>query len=378
MRNILAVSLILFSTILYAQNEKFVKSAETDNATILQIGDSKSWCPVCGMNLKMFYKTNHAVKLDDGTAFQYCSIRCLCADEQNHKGHIKAKLVVDAATEKFIDVEDAHYVIGSNAPGTMTRVSKIAFSGKKDAEDFTKKFDGQSIVDFAVAHKMATEQMEKDNAMLMKKKEMKVYPKGKKLYEKLCNMDLPIPEFRSITDLKAHIKNSNLCKKMDEKQLQMTALYLMDVKLKGKASNKENSAAILVPEKEKCPVCGMFVYKYPRWAAVLEISQDDKTKKLYFDGVKDLMKFYFKPEKWGNYSNIKILSVYVTDYYKQIKIDGKKTLYVLGSDILGPMGHELVPFETEKDAEIFLKDHQGKKITGFDKITPEMVYKLDE
>jgi nitrous oxide reductase accessory protein NosL len=32
--------------------------------------------------------------------------------------------------------------------------------------------------------------------------------------------------------------------------------------------------------------------------------------------------------------------------------------YVLGSDIYGPMGRELIPFEKEADAKEFIKDHQ--------------------
>jgi len=378
MHKILFISVFFLVELMLAQEEKFIKSAETENATILQIGDSKAWCSVCGMNLKMFYKTNHAVELDDGTALQYCSIRCLCADEPNYKEHIKAKLVVDAATEKFIYVKDAHYVIGSKAPGTMTKVSKIAFSGKKDAEEFSKKFDGKSIVDFDVAYKMAAEQLETNNDMLMKKKEIKIYPKGKKLYEKLCDKDIDLPKFNFISDLKAHIKNSNLCKEMEEKQLQAVALYLWDIKLKGISVDKNNESSISVPKDAKCPVCGMFVYKYPRWAAALEISHNNKTEKLYFDGVKDLIKFYFEPEKWGSYNSIKILNIQVTDYYKQTSIAGKKAVYVIGSDILGPMGHELIPFETEKNAKIFSLDHLGKKIIRFDDITNEMIYKLDE
>ena len=43
-----------------------------------------------------------------------------------------------------------------------------------------------------------------------------------------------------------------------------------------------------IRSKAKCPVCGMFVNKYPKWTAVIETS--DGTN-YYFDGVKDMMKF---------------------------------------------------------------------------------------
>jgi len=378
MKRILLITIFFISILMFAQKSKFIKSAESENATFLQIGDTKNWCHVCGMNLKMFYKTSHALKLDDGTVTQYCSIRCLCADKPNHKDHIVEVLVADAKSEKLINVEDAFYVVGSKAPGTMTKTSKIAFSSRGDAETFSKKFDGKKILDFESTAKLAKEQMKKDNAMLMKKKEMKVYPKGKKLYEKLCNQDVDLPKFSSISDLKSQLKNSNTCKPMNEKKLQMVAIYLWDVMLKGNYLSNENSNGITVPKDKKCPVCGMFVYKYPRWAAVLEVSNSDNSEKLYFDGVKDLMKFYFNTAKWGNYKDIDIAGILVTDYYKQISINGKDAIYVINSDVLGPMGNELIPFTGNDEAKSFIRDHGGSVIKGFDEITPEIVKSLDE
>ena len=211
--------------------------------------------------------------------------------------------------------------------------------------------------------------------MLMKKKQMKVYPKGEKLYAKMCNKDIPLPKFEFIADLKSHLKNGNVCQKLNERELQMVALYLWEVK--SNDASTVSAVSIDVPKDKKCPVCGMFVYKYPRWAAVLEIEKTDKTEKLYFDGVKDLMKFYMNPEEWGKYKDIKILKVCVTDYYKQTKMDGKKAIYVINSNIYGPMGNELIPFKTKKDAEYFKKSHFGKIIYSFDDIDKSIVFHLD-
>ena len=43
-------------------------------------------------------------------------------------------------------------------------------------------------------------------------------------------------------------------------------------------------------KKDKCPVCGMFVAKYPDWVAQVRFTNGQTA---YFDGVKDLCKFYF-------------------------------------------------------------------------------------
>jgi nitrous oxide reductase accessory protein NosL len=377
MKKILYITLFIITS-LFAQESKFIKSAQTENATILQKGKSKAWCSVCGMNLKMFYKTNHAVKLDNGTTKQYCSIRCFAADEHNHKDHINKILVVDAKTEKFITAKKAFYVIGSKVPGTMTKVSKIAFAKKEDADEFSKKYYGKKILDFNSALQLAKEQLKTDNAMLMKKKEMKIYPKGEKLFGKIFGKKFELPKVKSISELKAILKQNEKTKQLNEKKLQMLAVYLWDVKINKHTHNKIKTAIGNIPKDAKCPVCGMFVYKYPRWAAVLEVSNNGKQQKLYFDGVKDLMKFYYAPKKWGDYKNVKLLSIDVTDYYQQKKIAGEDAYYVIGSDILGPMGNELIPFEKEEDAKVFSKDHFGKKILSFNELTEDIVKNLDE
>jgi copper chaperone NosL len=124
-------------------------------------------------------------------------------------------------------------------------------------------------------------------------------------------------------------------------------------------------------EKERCPVCGMFVAKYPSWLAQVYMN-DGKTH--FFDGVKDMMALYFEPQKYGSDSTV--AEIYVTDYYTQNWIDGKKAFYVTGSDSLGPMGHELIPFDSMAAAEAFKKDHHGKEILSFDQINLDLVNEM--
>jgi nitrous oxide reductase accessory protein NosL len=72
-----------------------------------------------------------------------------------------------------------------------------------------------------------------------------------------------------------------------------------------------------------------------------------------------------------------IVSLYVTDYYTLTLVNGFKAHYVLGSDICGPMGRELIPFEKEADAKEFSIDHKGKSIKRFKDISYEMIKGLD-
>ena len=138
----------------------------------------------------------------------------------------------------------------------------------------------------------------------------------------------------------------------------------------------QDTAKPVKPDKgDKCPVCGMFVTKYPHWVG--EIIYNDGTT-LFFDGAKDLFKFYFDPPKYkSNKRRLDIKAIYVTEYYYTNLIDAKNAFYVTGSDIYGPMGRELIPFTTESDAREFAKDHQGKQIVTFDNVTPQLIGSLD-
>lgn len=124
-----------------------------------------------------------------------------------------------------------------------------------------------------------------------------------------------------------------------------------------------------VSAKDRCPVCGMFVAKYPTWITQLKLA-DGKVE--MFDGPKDMFVYYFSPAEYGAASTT-VVDIVVKDYYTQEWLDGKQALYVIGSDIYGPMGNEFIPFKNQASAENFLKDHHGIKIIPFNDITAELV-----
>lgn len=372
----IAVFMILSLTLLNLNAKSFNKSASVE-PVLIQEGKEKQWCPICGMNLKMFYKTSHASKLQNGTKRQYCSMRCLVVDMQEYGIDENDIRVVDAKTQKLIDAKKAHYLLGSKVKGTMSKISKLAFENIDDAKAFKKKYKGK-IVDFDTALKSAKESLKSDIAMVKKKKKKKVYPKGKKIFEKMCDQNIDPTDYIEINELKSALKNDELCKPLKEKQLHAAALYLWEVKRMGDLGEIEGK--VEVREDEKCPVCGMFTYKYPKWAAQIFYKHGNHEHHWSFDGVKDLMKFYFNSGKWGNYPIAKrenITKILVTDYYSQKGIDGTKAYYVIRSDVHGPMGHELIPFESEEDAKTFKEDHRGRTIIKFEDIKEEAVYQLD-
>lgn len=127
--------------------------------------------------------------------------------------------------------------------------------------------------------------------------------------------------------------------------------------------------------QHKCPVCGMFVAKYPDWTA--EIIFEDGTI-AFFDGAKDLFKYYFNLDKYApGKTSGDIGPIYVTDYYDMELIDARAAYFVIGSDVYGPMGHELIPFKNQADAEAFKADHGGRRIVRFQRVKPALIKKMD-
>jgi len=126
---------------------------------------------------------------------------------------------------------------------------------------------------------------------------------------------------------------------------------------------------------DKCPVCGMFVAKYPDWLS--QIVFKDGTV-FFFDGAKDMFKFYFNLKRYSPKRQMDDAStMYVTDYYSLLPIDGFAAFYVVGSDVYGPMGRELIPFGKNQEALEFKKDHKGREILTFQNITPAVIKGLD-
>ena len=137
-----------------------------------------------------------------------------------------------------------------------------------------------------------------------------------------------------------------------------------------------DSAPVKPTKKDKCPVCGMFVYKYPDWVGQV-IFKDGTVA--FFDGAKDLFKYYFNLDKYTPGKTEKDISaIYVTEYYDVKPMDARDAFFVIGSDVYGPMGRELIPFLSKEDATAFMKDHKGKQILVFEQVTTAIIGSLDD
>ncbi len=329
------------------------------------------WCDRSGYGLAHTYLINYRAHLSDGTTKRYAALRFLAEDFDAIKDRVTVIEVVDAQSGAFIDVQNAFFVLNSSLGSPYSKYLKIAFAKKRAAEEFIRKYGGD-IRDFDFALYMATRDIQLDEKY-RKNRDERSLKRGQRIYEKVCEEVDPLA-FSSLKHLKTHLQSSGVCKRLNERNLQALTRYLWEVK----RLNKEVLAQkkrIEVPKSAKCPVCGMFVAKYPKWAAKIAIKGGHAH---YFDGVKDMMKYFFHPEKFkGGHSAADFEKITVSDYYTLEPLEAKSAFYVIGSNIYGPMGNELIPFATREQAQNFSDTHFGKKILTFEQITPEIVFALD-
>ena len=180
-----------------------------------------------------------------------------------------------------------------------------------------------------------------------------LYKKGQKIVEALC-----------VT------KESKIsCPKLSSSRQKAVDFYLNSSK---DDSNLSTALYISVAKDVKCPVCGMFVYKYPKWSTKMVIDG----KSLYFDGVKDMMKYYIFDGDFI-YDRKKIDKILVSDYYTLQPILAEDAFFVYDSNLYGPMGREFISFQSKESAKRFMIDHGGKKILRFNEITDKLVMALD-
>jgi nitrous oxide reductase accessory protein NosL len=122
---------------------------------------------------------------------------------------------------------------------------------------------------------------------------------------------------------------------------------------------------------ETCPVCGRFVAPHPDWIA--QIVYDDGVT-LFFDGAKDLFRFLLSPQRsCSDPELVPIGGIFVTSFYDRAVIDARSSFFVIGSDVLGPGGGELVAHESVGEAWEFSRGHHGRRVLGFETVTADLL-----
>lgn len=126
-------------------------------------------------------------------------------------------------------------------------------------------------------------------------------------------------------------------------------------------------------EEDTCPVCGMSLTDHPAWIAVIMFKDGRHAK---FHGPKNMFIYYFRMGNYTRkYKDDDIAGLYVTDYLSLKHMKAQNALYVIGSEVEGPMGEELIPMKDSSAAGTFVEEHGGRIIT-FSEVTPEIIDRL--
>lgn len=150
----------------------------------------KGQCHNCGMKRPMWARTWHTYSVSE-SKLEVCSLHCLAESSYNSGNKPEnVQVALYMQPEKSMDVDKVFYVLGSQAPGTMTMRSKLAFPSRAEADSFVESCGG-TVVTFGDAYKSALLGIKKENKMINDKRVSKgkiVEPVDNKNVCPVCGM----------------------------------------------------------------------------------------------------------------------------------------------------------------------------------------------
>ena len=130
---------------------------------------------------------------------------------------------------------------------------------------------------------------------------------------------------------------------------------------------------MVIPENTTCGKCGMYPARYPQWQSQIIFTDGMMTP---FDGCKCMFNFMNGMENFDEaHSRNDVAVAWVKDFNSGKWINAEGAYYVVGSQKMGPMGKELIPFTDHMEATQFQKE-QGGTMMKYADITPEILKSL--
>ncbi len=114
-----------------------------------------------------------------------------------------------------------------------------------------------------------------------------------------------------------------------------------------------------------CPVCNMKLEDSKLGPAAV-VFKDGKV--VGFDSAGDMFRYVLAPVKYS-ISTANIKDVFVTVHETKKFVDAKQAFFVVGSDVQGSMGPDIVAFSKKEDAEKFSAEHKGKRVAAYSEVT---------
>ena len=119
------------------------------------------------------------------------------------------------------------------------------------------------------------------------------------------------------------------------------------------------------PMADNCSLCGMATQDHPKWRVQAFFGKRSQS----FCSPKCLFLYQHN-------QHIAADSAWAMDYYDVKLFNATEGFFVTGSDVLGPMGHDFVPFSGAEAAQEFAQDHAGKQIVPFGKVDSLVIFGL--
>jgi nitrous oxide reductase accessory protein NosL len=118
----------------------------------------------------------------------------------------------------------------------------------------------------------------------------------------------------------------------------------------------------------RCAECGMSLDENSAFLAELRQSSTEVKSATAFDSAKCGFRYQGKhPSSAG---------LYVQEYYERTWLAASAVRYVIGSDVLSPMGHDLIPV-LPLHVDRFMADHKGKKVVTLEMVGPQLLRTVD-
>lgn len=129
-----------------------------------------------------------------------------------------------------------------------------------------------------------------------------------------------------------------------------------------------------VPAGARCPVCGMYPARFPRWAAQT-IFKDGSAH--YFDSPVDLFNFLHRVDHYDRrYTRDDVAASYASDFETAQWIEAGKAFYVQGSAAAGPMRNADLPAFASRDAANRFRQRHGGTVRTSAELTPQLLQSL--
>ena len=131
----------------------------------------------------------------------------------------------------------------------------------------------------------------------------------------------------------------------------------------------------VITEDMTCPVCNMYPARNTQFQSQLVFKDGSFVA---FDGTKDLFKYLLNMEGYDKkHTKDDVAVTWVKDFNSGKWMDAKDAYFIIGSDVFGPMGRELIPFSDHMAAMAFKEEHGGGPI-HYAEITKEVTDSLDK